>query len=234
MKKASGISYEDDSEDETIPLGQRKRRWMQKRNIESDDDSPSIECDVYQRTKKMPSQAISELLQTQMKPRFDSLDYSAKQIKQKISDNYLQTTKNATTIVKSTSKVAKLVEENKEEIRKVFNAVDTEHQSVKGKLDRIAKSSDDTYNKLLEKNERQAYVIAKLNADKERLQTKLDEKEQIILDRGLGNARVVSRIMVIESTTQENLEKTDALSAKYDDVKTKLDAVMAILRTLVE
>lgn len=244
MKKTTAaVLYEGDSEDEPIS---RKRQWKQRKQIiESDEDSPPVDRDDRQRTKKTTLQAMSEILNTTTKPRFDALDSTAEQIKQNISENHLQTTKNAETIVKNTSKVAKLVGESKKEIRKVFSAVDTGHRSVKGKFDSIAKSSNDTSNKIMEKNERQAHVIAKLNAEIDRLHAKLEEKEQIILDRGLGNGRVVSRILAIQSTTQENSEKTDAviqtlqqehneLSAKYNEISTKLDTMLAILRTLVQ
>ena len=231
MRKVKRQSSNGDSEDETIS---RKRQWKQgntqhRRVLESssdDDDSPG-DHDTRQQTKRMPSQVISEMLETTIKPRLDALDHSTTQIKQKISDSYLQTTKNTSTIVKNTSKVAKLVEENREELKKVFSAVDSGQETVKGKLDGIAKSSNDTYNKVLEKNERQAYIIAKLNADKDRLQAKLEQKEQVISDRGLGNGRVIPRMMSIESITQENLEKTDIIMQKHNELRAKYDEVNA-------
>ena len=116
----------------------------------------------------------------------------------------------------------------KKEIRMVYRAVQSGKKNWEKQLDTIV-------NELLHKNENQAIMLAKLNAekrellaDRENLHRQLHRSNEIIVNKGLGLGRVHTRIMNIEKTTEENKESMASLRTDmvemFNKVITAIDA----------
>lgn len=134
--------------------------------------------------------------------------------------------KQTTTIVTRTTK---MVEEN---IQKVCDAVESGNKKGEGKLDALVELGEKTSNRILDKNDKQAQIIAKMHKDKEYLQNQLNAAHHIIANKGLGNARVQTRIMVIESTVGDNKDSLESLTQKHDFLRAEVAEIKKNQQTL--
>jgi len=140
----------------------------------------------------------------------------------KTEKRIIKNTKKETTRI--VTKTTELFDESKTEIKKVFEVVEKGNKEEKEHLEKIG-------NRILDKNDKQAFIIGKLNKDNENLRHQLQRAQDMISNRGIATARSGARIINIESTVGRNMEKLVRLEKGQQDLRSEIKEGQVTLRT---